>query len=155
MDESLFQIFINDLTKKTESDVIHWLPAKRLTSPEIRRQLDQCRNEYNIPFPVDAYYSTLPSGRLLLIRFVKLYRKSKLVIGAKYEYRLLVQANFEGEYVNLGSNGELLDEMMQRIFELGYYEEVPTEEKKVPLDYKIRRFIFDVLENKAVRAPAH
>lgn len=139
MSESLSAILIDELQKRTLSGVLSWQIARRDDSPEIRRQFEQNKGDYGLDSPVSAFLSETKAGRILLLQTVKTFQKTDNIIAVDYDYRLYVQPNRKGEYLDVfAENG-----VLKQLSELLYSEKDKTYSDG--LSRKVSRFIFQML----------
>ena len=147
MNESLVDLLIENLQQKTADNTLDWQIADRSDSAAIRRQFDLCKNKYGIPSPEEAYLCRTKAGNILLLKAVRLVPKTGSIIRAEYEYRLLVQPDGKGEYLDVNEASAKLNQALEKLTDLGYDLNLDSEESVYP-DYpsgRISRFIFNVL----------
>lgn len=148
MNESLVDLLIENLQQKTSDNTLNWYIADRNDSAAVRRQFDLCKNKYGIPSPEEAYLCKTKAGNILLLKAVRLVPKTGSIIRAEYEYRLLVQPDGKGEYLDVNEAGAKLNQALEKLTDLGYDLNLPSQEDSVYPDYpsgRISRFIFSIL----------
>jgi hypothetical protein len=148
MNESLVDLLIENLQQKTSENLLSWRIADRNDSAAVRRQFDLCKNKYGIPSPEEAYLCRTKAGNILLLKAVRLVPKAGSIIRAEYEYRLLVQPDGKGDYLDVSEAGAKLNQALEKLTDLGYDLNLNSEEESVYPDAhsgRISRFIFSVL----------
>lgn len=146
MNQSLTAIFIEELKKRTLSGQISWQIARRNDSPEIRKQFEMNKNEYHLESPTAAFKCQIKAGRILLLQIIKTFQKPDHIIAVDYDYRLYVQPNCNGEYLDVFAQNGILNQVVRQISELTYSEKDKTYTDGA--SRKISHFIFQMLTEK-------
>jgi len=154
MNESLMDVLIENLEQKTKDNKIDWRIASRDEMPEIRRQFDLNRNEYNLPSPVGAYYCEINGGRIMIMQTIRTYPKTPTIIAADYAYKLFVQPECTGEFIDIEAASSKLNQMIAQIAELVHDDQ--NKRYVSSFNRKVSKFIFDILEDHDLEAqPAY
>lgn len=146
MSSSLINMLIDKLNSNTKNGKLIWYKVNNEYSLSVSKLLRKFDTPYNIPKPPKAFCCDLKMGKVMILRYVKSTHKRNNIIHISYDYKLLLQLDKNGDFVDIHSFNDNLEDLFSKLTELSFSEQV--KQYPVGISQKISNFIFSFLSEK-------
>jgi hypothetical protein len=141
----LIDILIDHLLSQTNQDQLKWQIIHKNDSPAIKKMFEQNKNKY-LPSEIEAFLCDTKYGRIVILQTIRTFPKNGSIIAAEYAYKLLVQPDSKGDFIDVSSPSS--NPALNQLMELLYSERDKTYSDG--LNRKVNQFIFNILADHSI-----